>query len=286
MSETQAEKISDENDIENVEEVSTEQSEESTENQVIDEEVIVSIGEETPPSEDEQQAQAAPWITELRKNMREEKKKNKQLEERLKAIESVSEAQIELGKKPTLEDDDISFDPEIYEQKLSAWFDRKRLADDQATKIREQQATDEKAWQEKLNSYGEAKANLKVADYEDAELIAQELLSKTQQGILLQGAENPALIVYALGKNPAKAKELAAIKDPVKYAFAVAKLETQLKVTKRNAPSPEKTFTKGSGSISGTVDSTLERLRSDAAKTGNYTKVIQYNAAKREAKNK
>jgi hypothetical protein len=52
---------------------------------------------------------------------------------------------------------------------------------------------------------------------------------------MLQGADNPALVVYALGKNPKKAKELSEIKDPVKFAFAVAKLEKELKVTNRRA---------------------------------------------------
>ena len=47
--------------------------------------------------------------------------------------------------------------------------------------------------------------------------------------------------MYALGKNPKKAKELGEITDPVKFAFAVAKLETQLTVTSRKqVPPPEK----------------------------------------------
>jgi hypothetical protein len=113
--------------------------------------------------------------------------------------------------------------------------------------------------------------------------VAQEVFSITQQGVLLQGADNPALVVYALGKNPAKAKELASITDPVKFAFAVAKLEKDLKVTnRRQAPAPERIVT-GTGRSSGAVDSTLERLREDAARTGNMTKVIAYKAQKRSA---
>ena len=135
----------------------------------------------------------------------------------------------------------------------------------------------------KLNSYSKAKTELKVKDFDDAEATVQETLNSTQQGIILQGAENPALLVYALGKNPKKAKELASITDPVKYAFAVAKLETQLKVTNRKAaPPPEKTV-RGTGPVSGTVDSQLERLRADAEKTGDYSKVMAYKRQKRNA---
>jgi hypothetical protein len=141
----------------------------------------------------------------------------------------------------------------------------------------------QKAWQAKLDGYGKAKAELRVKDFEDAEEVAQQVFSITQQGVLLQGADNPALVVYALGKNPAKAKELAEIKDPVKFAFAVAKLEKDLKVTnRRQAPAPERIVT-GTGRSSGAVDSTLERLREDAARTGNMTKVIAYKAQKRSA---
>jgi hypothetical protein len=64
----------------------------------------------------------------------------------------------------------------------------------------------QKAWQAKLDGYGKAKAELRVKDFEDAEAVAQELFNVTQQGVMLQGADNPALVVYALGKNPKKAR--------------------------------------------------------------------------------
>jgi hypothetical protein len=97
---------------------------------------------------------------------------------------------------------------------------------------------------------------------------------------VLQGADNPALVIYALGKNPKKAAELAKIEDPVKFAFAVAKLEKELKVTNRKAaPAPER-MVSSTGRVSGAVDSTLERLRAEAEKTGNYTKVLQYKRQK------
>jgi hypothetical protein len=120
-----------------------------------------------------------------------------------------------------------------------------------------------------------------VRDFEDAEATAQELFDVTQQGIVVQGADNPALVIYALGKNPKKAQEIASIKDPVKFAFAVAKLEKELKVTNRKAaPPPERTI-QGTGRVSGSVDSTLERLRAEALKTGDMTKVVAYKRQKR-----
>jgi hypothetical protein len=107
-----------------------------------------------------------------------------------------------------------------------------------------------------------------------------EALSVTQQGIILQGAQNPAVLVYALGKNSNKAKELAGITDPVQFAFAVAKLETQLSVTKKQAPPPEKRIN-GNGSL-GTSNAQLDRLREEAARSGDFTKVIAF---KKQLKN-
>jgi len=118
-----------------------------------------------------------------------------------------------------------------------------------------------------------------VRDYDEAEHTVMETLNVTQQGVVLQGAENPALVVYALGKNIKRAKELAAITDPVRFAFAVAKLEAQLKVTPRTKPpAPEKPMPSGTAPVSGATDSTLERLREEAARTGDFSKVVKYKA--------
>jgi hypothetical protein len=237
-----------------------------------DDSVVVTIGEESPPTEDDQ-TQAPEWVRELRKTNREDKKRIRELEEQLRATKGDGVKTVALGPKPTLEAHD--YDAEKYEAALATWYEQKRAVDEQNAKAQAEADAQEKAWQAKLDSYGKAKSELKVKDFEDAELMAQEVLSTTQQGIILQGSENPALVIYALGKNPAKLKELAALNDPVKYAFAVAKLETQLKVTQRKAPPPERTI-QGTGRVSGTVDSTLERLRAEAEKSGDYTKVVQY----------
>lgn len=274
------------NEVEESVEIESEETEVSNEIQAeatteqeesAEEEVVVQIGEESPPQE-----QPAPeWVRELRKNYRELQREKRELEARLQATEQVARP-VDVGKKPQLEDFD--YDADKFEVALAEWFDRKRQADEQVRKVQQEQEQVQQAWQNKLQSYGMAKAELKVKDYEDAEEIVQQSLNVTQQGIVIQGAENPALVVYALGKNPKKAKELASITDPVKFAFAIAKLETQLKVTNRKAAPPPETVVKGTARMSGAVDSTLERLRVEAERTGNYTKVMQYKKQLRSAK--
>jgi len=239
-----------------------------------DNEVIVSIGEDAPPPDE--QAHAPGWVKELRKANREKEKRIRELEAKL--TQTTEKKPVALGAKPKLEDFD--YDADKFESALADWFERKRQADTEAQKLQQAEQAQKQAWQEKLDGYGKAKAELKVRDFEDAEAVAQELFNITQQGVVLQGADNPALVIYALGKNPKKAAELAKIEDPVKFAFAVAKLEKELKVTNRKAaPAPER-MVSSTGRVSGAVDSTLERLRAEAEKTGNYTKVLQYKRQK------
>ena len=245
-------------------------------------EVIVSIGEEAPPPEE--QTHAPEWVRELRKTNRELQRQNRELQGKLQSTAQTETKPVVLGKKPSLEEHD--YDADKFEVALADWFERKRQADEANAKQEAEVMNQQKAWQAKLDGYGKAKAELRVKDFEDAEAVAQELFNITQQGVVLQGADNPALVIYALGKNPKKAKELSDIKDPVKFAFAVAKLEKELKVTNRKAAPPPERIVSGTGRVSGAVDSTLERLREEAARTGNLTKVIQYKAQKRAASSK
>lgn len=244
-------------------------------------EVVVSIGEDPPPQEEDRAPQ---WVRELRKSNREKERKIRELEARLNAAPTETKPVV-LGKKPSLEECD--YDAEEYERKIAAWYEDKRLYDTEQAKAEAQRDAETKAWQGKLDSYAKAKASLKVRDYDEAEAFALDTFSVTQQGIVLQGSEQPAVVIYALGKNQKKAKELSSITDPVKFAFAIAKLETQLKVTNRQATtSPERTIVSGGGRISGAIDPTLERLREEASRTGNMTKVIQYKTQKRRAASK
>jgi len=236
------------------------------------EEDVVTIAGESPAPEEEEK-QAPEWVRNLRKSYRELQREKRELEERLKAVSPQPEqSPVVVGKKPTLEACD--YDSDKFESELADWFERKRMADEAEVKQRAKQQAEQESWQKKLEGYNQSKSGLKVSDFTDAEETVLGTLSVTQQGIILQGAQNPAVMVYALGKNPNKAKELAAIADPVQFAFAVAKLETQLSVTKKQAPPPEKRIN-GNGSL-GTSSAQLDRLRDEAARTGDFTKVLAF----------
>jgi len=243
--------------------------------------VVISIAGEPPAPEDDEEVRAPEWVRDLRKNYRVEKRRAKDLEQKLARLETQAPGVAPLGPKPTLEKAD--YDTDRYEKELANWYDKKRQHDDREVSARSEQQAVQREWERKLEGYQSAKAGLKVRDFEFAEDVVQDNLSVMQQGMIVQGADNAALVVYALGKNPKKAKELASITDPVKFAFAVAKLETQLKISNRKAQtSPERKIS-GTGRPSGAVDSTLDRLRADAEKTGDYSKVFQYKKQKHKA---
>ena len=241
------------------------------------EDIVVSIGEEPPPPEPE----AAPeWVRELRKSHRELQKRNRELEAQVHQTTETNPV-VTLGAKPSLEQHD--YDTDKYEASLADWYERKRSVDDQQAQARQAEQQQADAWQQQLQGYADAKSKLKVKDYDDAEEVAQQTFNVVQQGVMIQGAEDPALVIYALGKNPKKAKELAKIDDPVKFAFAVAKLESQLKISNRKAATRPESKVSATAPIKGAVDSTLERLREEASKSGNMDKVMAYKRAQKQA---
>lgn len=245
-----------------------------------DGDVVVTIGDEPPPAEDE--APAPEWVRELRKNHRELVRENRELKAKL-STPTTETNPADPGKKPTLEDHD--YDAEQFETALTAWHERKRAAEAAETQRKAEEDAQQQAWQARLQTYAQAKTTLKAKDFDDAEAVVQDHLSVMQQGIVVKGAENPALVIYALGKNPNRAKALAAITDPVEFAFAVAKLETKLKITTKKAPPPPERAVTGTGRVAaGGADATLERLREEASRTGDMTKVIAYRRKLRASK--
>lgn len=250
-------------------EESTESEEETEEDDEEDEDFITLGDEEAPASEDHESVKELP--KKLREEIRERNKKIRGLEQKLEQLTATETKPVTLSPEPELEDYD--YDTDKYKQAMAEWFTQKN-EHEKAEQEKEQQA---QAWNKTLETYAEKKSSLKVSDYDEAEYTVLETLSETQQGIILQGADDPALLVYALGKNPKRAKELADIKDPVKFSFAVSKLETTVKKnSRRKAPPAEKTVS-GTGKGSA-IDSTLDKLRAEAEKTGNYSKVRAYKA--------
>jgi hypothetical protein len=174
-----------------------------------EDEVVISIGEESPPQEEEVRAPA--WVRELRKSNREKERKIRELEAKLNTTATETKP-VALSAKPTLESCD--YDSDEYEQKLAEWYEQKREYDAAEASVAAQRDAEAKAWQDKLDSYAKAKASLKVRDYDEAEATALDTFDVTQQGIVLQGSDNPALLIYAIGKTQSVQKNLPQLMTP------------------------------------------------------------------------
>lgn len=244
-----------------------------------EEEIVISIGEEDPQAEEEKKAPQ--WVKELRKRSREDQRRIRELEEKLKSVVDPESLLPPLGKKPTIED--AEFDAEVFEKQLETWYDRKAKHDAEAARIEQQKTAQQREWQAKLESYAQSKKALKVPDYDEAEAAFIDIIDETKQSIMIDCADSMTHVVYALYKNPTKAKELAGIKDPLKLAHALGKLEAKMTVTTRKPESkPEPRVPQSGKSVSAVVSGEEEKLLKEAMISGDMTKYRAFKRDKRE----
>lgn len=237
------------------------------------EQVVVTIGD-ADPEEDEHAK--TPAFIQLRDAHREAIKKTKDLERKLAAVEGAKSGEPTLGAKPKLADAD--YDTDKHEADLDAWYAKKAEVDAANRKKQETKEAAAAAWQQKLDGYSKTKTEFKAraSDFDTVELEVQNALSATQQGIIVNCSKNAATLIYGLGKNSEKLKELAAITDPAQFTWQIAQLETQLKVSNRQAPPPPERGARGTVAVGSGSDAQLARLRAAAEKSGDFTQVIAY----------
>lgn len=243
-----------------------------------DEEFVITVGDEEPEPSDEDDFSGKPaptWVKDLRKKEREARKRIKELEAQVQQAKPADKP-IEVGPKPKLADFD--YDEDQFENAVEQWHERKRQVEQQQAAKQAEEEKAKQAWQTKMQSYEERRQNVasKVRDFEEVEEAAKDKLTPTQQGILIHAAENPELIMYHLGKHPNKAKELAEITDPIQFAFAAAKLDSQMKIQTRKPSTQPERKPSGSAGLAGAVDQKLVQLEAKAAKTGDRTELIKY----------
>jgi hypothetical protein len=256
-------------------------------------EVSITIGDEKSEDDaddlpdDATPEQRRSLLKDLRKKLKLSSAETKQLRRELQEVKSTTTkaATVEVGEEPTLPEFADAEQIAQFKQDWSAWSARKQQADAQQRERQQAEEQAKTAWQTTLTAYQKAGTELKVRDFSEAEDAARDVLSVMQQGIILQAfdAKVSAQMVYALGKSPKRLAELAAIKDPVKFAVAITELKAEMKVTQRKAaPAPERKLSSGAVGAGGVVDNQLERLRAAAEKSGDYTQVNAYKRQQRE----
>lgn len=262
---------------------------------VDDDGIIVAIGAEPSLGSDTENdelidGQPAPqWAKDLRTKAREDAKTIRTLEGQVAAATRAAPHKepdaIVVGDKPTLESCD--FDADKFETSLLAWTDRKAKAERQETDRTANATRAQTAYAERLTAYRVGVTALKVADFDASEKLIEQTLLPVQQSIIVKLAKNAALFVYALGRDPAKLKELSTITDPVEFAYQVAAIEKEIKTMPKSKFTMEKRPEGGGGGgRSAGTSAALAAARKKAETTGDYTEVNKLNREIRDAREK
>lgn len=229
-----------------------------------DEEVVVGFGDDI----ETEQASDSDLVKQLRRQLRDARKT---------PAATTTEAEIEipvLGPEPTLES--CEYDEDRLREETRAWVRKEAEIERLKEAATRKQESAKQQWQATWDDFATKRDALQARDFEDAETTVVTTLTKEQQLIIVGGCENSAAMILALGRSPTKLNEIANVKDPLKFAVALGKLEKDLKVSRRKPPQPD-TPTRGSAPLSANSDKELEKLEAEADRTGDRTKVIAYN---------
>lgn len=168
--------------------------------------------------------------------------------ERRKAqqLEAMLTGQAKPNKRPRPEDFDTDEEYEAaaekYEESIAARVVQQHLARAHQT---QQQQTQQKAQQQQLetglHAHYERAESLKVADYETTEDRAIEVLGNDVAKHIMANTDNSEVVLYHLGKNPAKAQQIAEAisRNPIKGLVDIGVLASRLQVKTKSSLPPE-----------------------------------------------
>lgn len=249
------------------------------------EEVVLKVGEEEiPPAEE-----AKPWVKELRKKFKDQSQELARLRSGQPAPVAGNSLPPAPGAKPKINDPDIDYDPDKLALALEKWYEASNKHNDAKRRLEAAQEEEQRSWQSRVAKYNEVGKSLGFADFEDCEAAALTILSDVQQKVIVgyaESEEKAALIMYAIGRNPSMAQELAKIDDPIRFAMAINDLQRKLVMIKRKpGTKPEPTLPASATSASAALageDKKLIELREEAARTGSMDKLLAYQRQQRQ----
>lgn len=259
------------------EETTEESQEEVTEAPQEETEYSVTIdGEDKPETEGEKEERTLPaWVKAMRKENRKLQSKLKELEKKSAPRQEEDEV---LPKRPKLSDDGINYDEEEFDRQLDTWYAKKAEIENRR-KARETQAQKrQNDFQARLASYEAAKSEKNLPDFADAEEEVNLHLPPERQAMLMTYADDPAKLVYALGRNPKILQELKETEDHGDFLKRVILLEQKVQITPKETRKPQtqpEKILNGSGGANG-EDKVLKRLEEEAYRTRDRTKVQAY----------
>ena len=162
----------------------------------------------------------------------------------------------------------------------------KRLGEGQES---QQIAQRQRAAEAAYNAHYERAESLGVSDYSEAEARAIEILGESRAGEIIAALDRSEVVMYHLGKNPAKAEHIRDLinSNPVKGTIAIGALEAQLKVQpkKKQEIEPEATVAGGSpGPSSDALDKALDAVTQATSDRERSRLMDEYRRLRREAR--
>lgn len=242
--------------------------------EVGDELTITLEGDEKPP-EEEEPGTLPSWVRDLRVENRKKEKRIRDLERRL-SEKTPAEVEVFAGPEPTFES--CNYDAAEYKKKLLEWQEKDLSVKAKQAEKQKAAEAQQASWQKRIVDVDSATKALRISGADEAKEAFESGLSELQQALIMSGPEDAkqsAMLRHVIGANPAIAKKLAAIQDPVKFAWAAAKLEDKMKQTRKTAaPVPERRLSSGAVGTAA-VDSAIEAARKRAEKTGDRSEVAK-----------
>jgi len=241
-----------------------------------EEETVISFADEG-----DEEAENIPLVKRLRNELRERDRKIKQMR-RGPAPSNDADPEPQVPDRPRSVAD-FDYDEDRFNEALDDHLAKKD--EHAAWKARDEKRKSQRSEQEaeQGRQIEQQRKALGVGDYEVKAGLVRDRLSDAQMAILINGADNPAQMIYALGRSESRLDMLSGEENLAKFAVMLGKMEKDIKVTKRNAPAPESRVRGASASIAVGSDKQLERLEKDAERTGDRSKLIAYKAQKRAA---
>lgn len=274
-------------DVELAEEVETEDgsessgndAEEATETDDGESEQEFYFGDEKLDSPTSEDGAEHGLVKHLRKTIKE---KDRELKELMRQSQKPVEQQpviTQPPRMPKLDDEDIGFDEEIYQQRMAKWAEDNGKYQEQIRERKREEEARTATLQQKAANYMHRVKALKVAGYQDAEQAVREDVPVHIQDMILLESEKPEIVVLALGRNAELRKQLAEATNPVAIGRLLERIESKARIMPKAKTTAATTPTvKGSN---GAVINNLDKLKARVLETGDWT---PYFAAKKAKK--
>lgn len=267
-----------ENDTDNIEADDHENGEVETE-EGDDSEQEFYFGDEKLDSPTSEEAKDPALVKHLRSTIKE---KDRELKELRRLSNQPAQQQPVIAQPPVmpkLTDPGIDYDEDLLQEKLEQWAKDNDQYKEQQRVIKQQQEMLNEQLKAKVTNYQQRVKSLKVRGFADAEQIVREEIPVSIQDTILLESEKPEMVVLSLGRNAELRKQMAETTNPVALGRLLERIESKAKTmpkAKTNAAiTPE---VRGSN---GAVINNLDKLKSKALETGDWT---QYFAAKKAKK--